>query len=293
MKKPRHHSIDVRGLKIHYLEWGERGGEPLILIHGFLDHARSWDPFVDSVQKGSPRPEWIFALDCRGHGDSGWVGAGGYYHFPDYLYDLDSLIHALGISPVTLMGHSMGGTISFLYAGAFPKRVKKLILVEGTGPPGLAFSDAPLRMEKWLSEVRAMGDRRPAEYSTLEEAARRLRRKNPRLKLELALHLVRWGMKQTGSGKWVWKFDPLHRTTAPQPFYLGQALEFFRRIECPVLLVRGKESHQNLRPDVRERLEAIAHRTWVEIEGAGHMVHQENPEGLAAVVVEFLSHELE
>ncbi|MEK7783216.1 MAG: alpha/beta hydrolase, partial [Candidatus Binatota bacterium] len=152
MKQPRDHSIDVRGLKIHYLEWGEPGGEPLILVHGFLDHARSWEPFVASLQRRSRRPLWIIAPDCRGHGDSGWVGAGGYYHFSDYLFDLDSLIHALGASSLSLMGHSMGGTISFLYSGTFPKRIMKLILAEGIGPLGMAFSDAPKRMEKWISE---------------------------------------------------------------------------------------------------------------------------------------------
>lgn len=290
MEKPRDHSIDVRGLKIHYLEWGERVGEPLILIHGFLDHARSWEPFVAYVQKKACRPIWIIAPDCRGHGDSGWVGDGGYYHFPDYVFDLDSLMHSLKTPTVNLMGHSMGGTISFLYTGAFPRRVKRLVLVEGIGPVGLDFSDAPLRMERWVSEVGALEQRRPTEYFALEEAAQRLQQKNPRLRWELALHLVRSGMKQKGNEKWVWKFDPLHRTTAPQPFYTGQALEFFRRIDCPVLLVQGKESRRTPRPDMEQRLEAIACRTLVEIEDAGHMVHHDNPEGLAEAVLEFLGH---
>ncbi|TAJ99510.1 alpha/beta hydrolase [bacterium] len=290
MKQPSEHTIHVRGLKIHYLEWGNPAGEPLILVHGFLDHARSWEPFIVCLKNKSPKSLWIIAPDCRGHGESGWVGTGGYYHFPDYLLDLDSLIHTLGTSSVTLMGHSMGGTISFLYSGTFPKRVRKLVLVEGIGPLGMVFSDAPHRMEKWISEVKALEQRRTPEYSSLEDAAQRLRRTNPRLRPELALHLAQWGMKQTDNGKWVWKFDPLHRTTAPQPFYTGQALEFFRRIECPVLLVQGKESHQSPRPDMQQRLEAIAHRTSVEIAAAGHMVHQDNPEGLSEVVLEFLRH---
>lgn len=288
MRAPRDHSIDVRGLEIRYLEWGEPGGEPLILIHGFLDHARSWEPFVASLQEKSPRPLWIIAPHCRGHGESGWVGAGGYYHFPDYLLDLNCLIHTLGSSSVTLIGHSMGGTIAFLYTGTFPKRVSKLVLVEGIGPPGMAFSDAPQRMEKWLTEVRALAQRKASEYPSLEEAAQRLRRRNHRLNPELALRLARWGMKQTPKGKWVWKFDSLHRTAAPQPFYTAQALEFLRRIACPVLLIQGKESRQTPRPDMQERLAAIAHRTMVEIKDAGHMVHQDNPEGLAAAVLDFL-----
>ena len=286
--KPAEHLLDVRGLKIHYVEWGEPDSQPLILVHGFLDHARSWDPFVRHLQETAASPFRIIALDCRGHGDSGWVGPGGYYHFADYIFDLHTLIESLHVGNVILMGHSMGGSISFQYTGAFPKQVDKLILVEGLGPVALPFSDAPKRMEQWISEVRAAERREGTEYPTLEDAARRLQRQNPRLASDLALHLARFGMKQKENGNWIWKFDPLHRTTAPQPFYLGHALAFFHRIECPVLLVRGKESRQQHRTDLQERINAISHHTRVEIEAAGHMVHQDNPAQLAEVVVAFL-----
>ena len=83
-------------------------------------------------------------------------------------------------------------------------------------------------MEKWLTEVEALAQRKAPEYPSLDEAAQRLRRRNHRLNPELALRLARWGMKPTPKGKWVWKFDPLHRTAAPHPFYTPHALEFLR-----------------------------------------------------------------
>jgi pimeloyl-ACP methyl ester carboxylesterase len=115
-----------------------------------------------------------------------------------------------------------------------------------------------------------------------------LHQTNPRLSSEFALELARTGMKQNTAGKWVWKFDPLHRTTAPQPFYTDQAIEFLRRIECPVLLVEGKESQQTKRSDKQKRFRAISNHSHVVIENAGHRVHQDNPEALANVVAEFL-----
>lgn len=290
MLRPREQDIEVRGLKIHYLEWGERTDEPLILIHGFLDHARSWEPLVACLVKNARAPLWIIAPDCRGHGDSGWIGKGGYYHFPDYVQDLDALIDHLEVPAVKLVGHSMGGTISFLYAGTFPQRITKMVLVEGVGPIGSHFSEAPDRMRQWISEVRALRYKKPREYSAPEEAARALQRKNPRLAPDLTLCWARAGMKQTANGTWVWKFDPLHRTVAPQPFYTAQSIEFFRRIECPVLLVQGKESRQTPRPDARQRLDAIANRRMVEIEAAAHMVHLDNPEALAKAVADFMNH---
>jgi pimeloyl-ACP methyl ester carboxylesterase len=95
-------------------------------------------------------------------------------------------------------------------------------------------------------------------------------------------------MKQNDKDKWVWKFDPLHRTLTPQPFYTAQALEFLRRIECPVLIVDGKESRQARRTDKQERYDVIANYRRATIDNAGHMVHQDNPEQLAEVVAAFL-----
>ncbi len=237
MSEARDKFVDSQGLPIHYLEWGEPAGEPLVLVHGYLDLAHSWKPFVASLQERLGKSAWIIAPDCRGHGDSGWIGAGGYYYFPDYVFDL---------------------------------------------------SDAPLRMEKWITEVRERGRRHFRVYTSVEAGANQLRQTNPRLNDAWALELARAGMKQNDQGRWIWKFDPLHRTNAPQPFYTLQALEFFRRIECPVLIVDGKESRQTRRTDKQERYDAIRNHRRVTIDHAGHMVHHDNPAKLAEVIATFL-----
>ena len=288
MSEPREQTIDVRGLPIHVIEWGETGRQPVLLVHGFLDQADSWRPFVAALQNTVQRSLWIIAPDCRGHGESGWVGAGGYYHFPDYVFDIDCVVQTLGIEQFALIGHSMGGTISFLYAGTFPSCVTELVLIEGIGPPGMTFSDAPAKMEKWITDVRERDRHHFREYTGVEAGAAQLQQTNPRLNLGSALDLARAGMRQNQNGKWVWKFDPLHRTAAPQPFYTAQTLEFLRRVECPVLIVEGKESRQTRRPDKQQRYDAIAHHERIVIDEAGHMVHQDRPEALAAVVRDFL-----
>jgi pimeloyl-ACP methyl ester carboxylesterase len=288
MSEPRDRFVDSQELMIHCLEWGEASGEPLILVHGFLDQAYSWTPFVAEFERKAKQPVWIVAPDCRGHGESGWVGAGGYYHFPDYVFDLDCVVRALGVTRFKLIGHSMGGTISLLYAGTFPDRVSKLVLIEGVGPEGMNFSDAPLRMGKWITEVHERGRHHFREYTSVAAGASQLQQTNPRLKSALALDLARAGMKQNPNGKWAWKFDPLHRTAAPQPFYAAQALEFLHRISCPVLIVDGKESRQTLRKDKSQRYDAIADHRQVVIDRAGHMVHQDNPAALVEAVAPFV-----
>jgi pimeloyl-ACP methyl ester carboxylesterase len=288
MTEPRHKVVQSLGLPIHCLEWGDPAGDLLVLVHGFLDQAYSWKFFVEELLQRALQPLHIIAPDCRGHGDSGWVGAGGYYHFPDYVFDLDCVIAAAGATRLNLIGHSMGGSVSFLYAGAFPERVAKLVLIEGVGPPGMQFADAPPRMAGWIRELHERGRNHFREYSSVAAGAGQLRQTNPRLSEDIAMDLARAGLKQNNAGKWVWKFDPLHRTVAPQPFYTMQALEFFRRIECEVLIVEGRESRQSRRTDRQQRYDSIKNHQAVTIEHAGHMVHQDNPAELARIVLSFL-----
>lgn len=288
MSAPREKTADSLGLTIHYLEWGEPDGEPLVLVHGFLDLAYSWRIFVDELLPRSRRSLRIIAPDCRGHGDSGWVGAGGYYHFPDYVLDLERVLRVAGVGQVKLIGHSMGGTISFLYTGAFPRRVDQLVLIEGIGPVGMQFSDAPQRMEQWIAEVNQRGRNHFRQYSSIAAGASQLCQTNPRLNAGFALELARAGMKQRDNGKWIWKFDPLHRTATPQPFYTDQAVAFLRRIACPVLIVDGKDSHQKPRSDKAQRYASLADHRQATIDDAGHMVHHDNPRQLADVVARFL-----
>jgi pimeloyl-ACP methyl ester carboxylesterase len=288
MPAPRHKTVDSLGLPIHFLEWGEPDGNPLILVHGFLDLAFSWTTFVAELYRRAARPLWIIAPDCRGHGDSGWVSAGGYYHFPDYVLDLDCVIQSLHVKSIRLIGHSMGGTISLLYTGAFPECVTQLALIEGVGPIGMNFAEAPLRMEQWLGEIRQRGRNHFRKYSSVEAGARQLRQTNPRLQESFARSLAQAAMKQSADGQWIWKFDPLHRTTSPQPFYSAQAVAFLRRIACPVLIVDGAQSRQTKRTDKQERYDAIADCRQIVIDGAGHMVHQDNPAALVTALLPFL-----
>lgn len=285
---PRHRTVDVRGLEIHWVEWGSPGVEPIVLVHGFCDHCRTWDFCVSELRRAWPEA-WIVAPDSRGHGDSGWIGAGGYYHFFDYLMDLDAVFHSLGARSIKLVGHSMGATIASLYTGAYPARVSKLALVEGLGPAGLEFDDAPARVVQWLEGIRRLSDGVGREYSSVHEGARRLRKVNPRLDDAKARHLARYAMRPTGDGSWRWKFDPLHRTTSPQPFYAGQFGAFLSRVSCPTLVVQGSESEHRIRGDLATRSRMLRHASLVTIPEAGHWVHLDSPAALARALGEFFA----
>lgn len=102
-----------------------------------------------------------------------------------------------------------------------------------------------------------------------------------------AWHLAEHGTRPDAGGR-LWKFDPLHQTTSPQPYYVAQAREFWRRVSCPLLYVEGAESNLRLDgPDLADRL-AILRARLVTVADAGHHPHVERPEAFAETVITFL-----
>ena len=112
---PTSHYFYSQRLKLHYVDWGNADKPPLLLIHGGRDHARNWDWVAQDLR----RDYHIIAPDLRGHGDSQWA-IGGSYAMVDYTLDVAQLLDALGIEPITIIGHSLGGSIALQYTGTYP-----------------------------------------------------------------------------------------------------------------------------------------------------------------------------
>ncbi len=99
-------------LRLHYVDWGNAGAPPLLLLHGGRDHCRNWDWVARTL---SDRYH-VIAPDLRGHGDSAW-SASGHYTMANYIYDLAQLVHQQNLAPVSIIAHSLGGNIALRYAG--------------------------------------------------------------------------------------------------------------------------------------------------------------------------------
>jgi pimeloyl-ACP methyl ester carboxylesterase len=279
--QPRSRHVVANRLRHHLLDWGG-SGPVVLLLHGFLEHAHAWDLAAPRMAAGGYH---VYALDWRGHGDSDWIGPGGYYHFADYTADLAFLVPQLA-QHVALVAHSMGGGVAVSYAGTEPSRVWALVSVEGLGLPDSDPEWTPGRFAAWLSDLRRVAERKPRRV-TLGEATQRLQERFPRFSAEVARHMAKWGTRQD-KGARVWKFDPLHQTRSPQPYYVAQARAFWRRVACPVLYVEGRETPLRLSAtDLEERLRLL-HARRVTIAGAGHHPHLERPAAFARAVIAFL-----
>ncbi len=282
---PTSHYFYSQRIKLHYVDWGNPGKPPLLLIHGGRDHARNWDWVAHALRDDYH----IIAPDLRGHGDSQW-SIGGSYSMIDYTLDVAQLLDAVQIFPITVIGHSLGGSITLQYAGVYPERVRQLVAIEGLGPPPAMIRDRPphTRMQEWISEMQALAQRHPHRYRSLDEAVARMRDANPNLTPEQARHLTIHGSYRDEDGTYLWKFDNYVRAASPYLFNVHEARDIWSQIICPTLLIRGTDSWAS-DPLTDGRASAFKNATVVNIEKAGHWVHHDQLDEFLQVVRAFLA----
>lgn len=284
---PTSHTFISQRLRLHYLDWGNRGKPPLLLVHGGRDHARSWDWTANALREDYH----VVAMDHRGHGDSEWV-SDGIYEAQDMIYDVAQLVHQLDLAPVTIVAHSMGGDVSLRYAGTFPEQVRKIVSVEGLGPRPemIAKRDEvplPERVREWIGNKRKASGRSPRRYASIEEAFNRMIEENSYLTEDQARHLTIHGVNQNEDGTYSWKFDP-HLNVWPVSLTSTETLaSYWQRITCPMLLLTGKDSWLNIPAD-DARLKLFNDLRFEEFENAGHWLHHDQFDRFIKVLREFL-----
>jgi pimeloyl-ACP methyl ester carboxylesterase len=273
---------------------------PLVLLHGWMDVAASWQFVVDALAE----ERHVIAPDWRGFGLTEG-GAVDNYWMPDYLADLDWLLdHYAGDTPVDLVGHSMGGNIAMQYGGVRPQRLRRLVNLEGFGMPPLEPAEAPGRYGKWIDQLKRLhrGEMALATYTGPDGVARRLMKTNPRLSQDKADWLAgHWSVaraKAEGGERWEILGDPAHKIINANLFRVDEVLALYAAIQAPVLAVVASDDSlgrwwkgRYTLADFQERLKLVRNVRLEPVEEAGHMLHHDQPARVAALIEAFMAHE--
>ena len=284
-------SVDSHGLAIAVHEWGDERDPAVFFTHGGFDFARTYSVFAPMVAAAGYR---VVAWDQRGHGDS--------EHAALYSWDADvrdalAVMDSIGPDPIPLVAHSKGGNLMLHLAEACPHRVSHVVNIDGLpsrrAQPDVADHERTRmragELARWLDHRRglAAAQRRPG---TIDELAERRSRMNPRLSMDWLRYLVTVGARHDADG-WRWKIDPSLRMGGFGPWRPEWSMARLAALGMPVLGILGTQPEvmgwSTDPADVAPYLPPGAR--LVTVEEAGHFVHIEAPERVAALILEFLT----
>ncbi len=267
--------LQLDGFRLHYRDWAgpTDADETLLLLHGLTAHARQWDSFAAHMSRHCR----VVAPDLRGHGESQWVDS---YGLDSQVADVRSLVAALGLDHITLVGQSLGGSISILYSGGVPAELARLVLVDIA--PTIPKST---RKQMYTDFEQAARFDSPEQAIATELAA------NPRASHEHLSHRIRNAIQRLADGSWTWRYDPALRQPGAIAFHGAEDEGWAAagRIQVPTLVMRGAES-EYLTPENAKRLVAtIPTCELVEFANCGHVVPIDEPDGFRDAMTQFMS----
>ena len=226
MTKPRERHWVIDDLPLSGLAWGPKDGTPVLALHGWMDHAGSFEVLAPLLQGCH-----VVALDLSGQGHSGHRAAHATYNIWDDLPQIVEVLDQLGWQDCVLLGHSRGANISALLAAALPERVRAFVALDSlVSEPTEDTVVATLRA--FLQQTRSQIGR-PARVFKDEKAyiTRRVKQGNSPQSAETlagrALEALPEGFRMRG--------DPRLFASSAIKLTQSQVEDVLQAIRCPVL----------------------------------------------------------
>lgn len=272
-------SFQLRHLRLSGQRFGDPGGAKVLALHGWLDNSASFVPLSKHLQNVD-----LIAVDLTGHGHSEHRSADAHYHLPDWVQDIYELTQSLGWQEFHILGHSLGGIISSMYAATFPEQVITLTMIEAFGPLSREAQSSPVQLrESVLSRIEI--DKKAARHPPSLERATTARMMAGDLKRESARLLVQRNLAENGK-ELQWRTDRRLRTISSLRMTEEQAGAFVSEIACPVLAITGSHGFEKVRLNQQRRASLVSNLQVAECEG-GHHLHMDNPQPVAQQLLRF------
>ena len=262
------------GLKIHYYEWP--GPRPnLILLHPSSGYGRMWEGTADAL--GSRFH--VYALDQRGHGDSGRPD--GDYSAEEYAHDLHLFFQKVGLDRAIVAGQSLGGRVAQVLAATHTEQVQAVGLVGGPHPSN--FFPTRQATITVLGAAHRMLES-PTEFPSREAALEYLRSARPRDSEKSLRHRLEHNLVPAGGGVTV-KYDTV-RVAVGLAHMADDLRKYATRAACPVAILRGSHSSELTLQQAKEIAGCWRNAVVIDVEG-DYALQMENPAGLAQALSSF------
>ncbi len=265
-----HSTVEVDGVSISVMAWGDRGAPTLVLVHGGAAHAQWWAPLAPMLADEFR----VVALDMSGHGESGRRDT---YSVASWAGEVLAVAGAAGGRgrPV-VVGHSMGGFVTIATAA-----------LHGTELEGAIIIDAPVSRPdpETMEGVSGGMFRAPKVYPDLAEGMRHFHLVPPQPCANgwLVAHVARHSLREIDGGV-TWKFDPGVFTRRSGPNNPSDYGPLLARAACRVAIINGSDSaivSEDTRAYMAELLAdspaASAGVPFVEVPEAQHHVLLDQP----------------
>ncbi len=256
-------------MKLYTVRRDTENAETVVCIHGLLGASRNLFRLTESIHKAGFS---TLAYDQRGHGHSPH-GTPESYTIQQLALDAIEVLNENKISRAHFVGHSLGGRVSLQVTALAPERVQSLTLL-----------DVGAKTSKTaLDEIRAIVEPMPDFFSTRADVENFLNRyTTPALKLFVQSNI------REKEGKWTWVFDLHGIKNTLFSSIDADYTDAFKKIQCPILLVRGENSHHITVNELEALLKLNSNARSSTVPNAGHWVHADNFEGTSNAVITFL-----
>ncbi len=274
------YTIHTANYAIEALRQTGSNGHTILALHGWLDNAASFLPLSQHLKQYT-----LIAIDMVGHGNSSHRSTDAHYHLMDWVQDLYQVLEALDIQKVILLGHSLGGIVSSVFAACFPERVEKLIMIESAGPLSKSPDTSATQIrDSILSREKALHSKvkHPKDLTSVVRA----RMLAGNLNAEHAELLVTRNLVRVQEN-WQWRSDPRLRTLSSLRLTDPQAENIVANIDSPTKLILGENGFEKIVRLVEQRKNLFKDITLATVPG-GHHCHMEFPQETAALIDSFL-----
>ncbi|XP_034101624.1 probable serine hydrolase isoform X1 [Drosophila sulfurigaster albostrigata] len=284
-------SIEVPWGTVQGKWWGCRNKQPILALHGWQDNCGTFDRLCPLL----PAEYSVLAIDLPGHGNSSHYPQGmQYFIFWDGICLIRRIVRKYNWKNVILLGHSLGGALTFMYAASFPNEVSKLINIDIAGPT--------VRGVQRMAEGTGKALDKFLDYETLPVSKQPCYSYDEMVKLVLDAYdgsvdeqsvkiLMKRGMKPNHEG-YLFARDLRLKVSLLGLFTSEQTLAYARQIRCKVLNIRGvpgmKFEQADFYAEVIDTLKQHAQSVvYVEVPGTHHL-HLVTPDRVAPHISQFL-----